>query len=212
VVTLQNNLFPGPVRFISPVYFLGGIDFPICLSPGGVPGGHVTKKKFRPLLRFHTLMQDASMLVEYESSGSNNTEERVYPPGENNSDDEFDEIKRPFRDYANSMGDSLFRRDAEIYGLNEEESWEEMLWNEEDYFAKQFSYMKQYGNTMGFITISHMDAALDVYFVTEDRTTQFIASWTPDTSKGISDIIRDLWLQMDKVDKFFHGESETISF
>ena len=113
-------------------------------------------------------MQDASKLVDYESSGSNNTEERVYPPGENNSDDEFDEIKRPFRDYANSMGDSLFRRDAEIYGLSEEESWEEMLWNEEDYFAKQFSYMKQYGNTMGFITISHMDAALDV--VNEDRT------------------------------------------
>jgi hypothetical protein len=90
------------------------------------------------------------------------------------------------------MGDSLFRRDAEIYGLNEEESWEEMLWNEEDYFAKQFSYMKQYGNTMGFITISHMDAALDV--VNEDRTVHC----------GFS---RGLWEKnsWSHVDEFFMG-------
>ena len=113
-------------------------------------------------------MQDSSKVVDYESSGSGNTEERVYPPGEENSDDEFDDIKRPMRDYADRMGDSLFDRDAEIYGLSEEDSWEQMLWNDEDYFAKQFSYMKSYGNTMGFITISHMDAALDV--VNEDCT------------------------------------------
>jgi len=62
------------------------------------------------------------------------------------------------------MGDSLFNRDAEIYGLSEDDSWEQMLWNEEDYFAKQFTYLKKYGNTMGYITISHMD----VYFVNED--------------------------------------------
>jgi hypothetical protein len=66
---------------------------------------------------------------------------------------------------------------------------------------------------MLYITISNMDAVLDVYIVEGPfYTTQFVASWTPNTNKNFSEVIQDLWCQMDKVDKFYRGECDTISF
>ena len=47
---------------------------------------------------------------------------------------------------------------------------------------------------MLYITISNMDAVLDVYIVEGPfYTTQFVASWTPNTNKNFSEVIQDLW-------------------